>query len=1274
MKWLARLLLSLGGLYIVFWAFAALYFSYATSHKGLLESELSKTFKRDVSIRHVDTEWRGWTPRIRLSGLEVAGDTENLPALAFDSLSATIAPGSILRLWPQFTEFAVEKPQLEIVSLENGQIQVAGVPISSDNRSRVGSQRLLSWLMDQHGGVWHDGLIVWRREGGGERRYENISFLYQRTEQTRTIEAAVVTDKGPLAFTATAQGNVLADSEWDASLEVLGEDGQRLLKSQDLSLTVEDGQGRVQLKTLDVERIRDFVRLAGLASAAGWLIEAEVDGRLHDVEFEFSGPLLNVDSWALKASASNVGFKSARSAPAMNNLSGELQASSEGGLFKFATENAQFTWSRWFDRSFPVTRASGEVTWNIDARGDITVSLTDGELHDATASIGSINARGRLDSSRGRVRSFGELFKVDSVADLSFEDGEVVSVPSDALPGPLTVNATAQFEFSDMSRLSDYLPNDKRIGLFRSWASKAFVAGQVSNGRISYNGEVSRNAFRVGKAQLDATAQFDNVTVDYGAQRNWPAVKNARGSASLRNELLTITPEEVWLNGDPVTDSQLQISNLLQRDRLLMVEGKTSTSLVKGMDFLFKGPLILPKNRLDVLPIIAKKGRVDIETAVEIPLNSLNDARVSGRAQIRNGRGLLPEGIPIDKLSATVDFTEKSVSSNNIKARFLGGETRGKLETVKEAQPPVMKLSADGIANMRTLEPWIGEHMLTWFEGTAPWQGELLIDGGKIDIKGVSNLEGVAINAPAPLSKKASDSARMSLSMTVGGNAVQQALSINYQDNMAVRFKANKRRRGNRSSQPSLFDNSMISIGSGSRIALKPGVNFLIQEDQINLDDWLSAIIDLASYKPKKPGNNTDFLDAMRSVELRTRNPILLGRRFGPMAMSIDSVDGSNWSGRVEGENIQGDLSLSPRSNIGKYDFKLKRLELPEAPKSAAPPEPVDYGLRPQGYPQISMQVETFRASGKNLGRLLFVGAPVDQEWVVDTFTLKHNGIGTVARGKWVNDKGSGSISSFDFATVIDEAEGALTELDFDGIIKKGEGSIEGNMNWIGAPHEFDYARLNGEFDLRLNDGELVQVEPGSGKLLGLLNFNAIARRLVFDFRDVFASGLQFDRMRYTGVLADGEAIFKEAYILTPAVFVRMEGKLDLDKELIDLEVHLSPELGGNLALLSALANPTAGAVVFITQRLFKDEMRESNFRSYRARGTWKDFEMVEIEESGTNEPVSGDVSDADVRAKTLAAIELNKKPDAASNNNRSRKSRADDARQTPQANDRKRD
>jgi uncharacterized protein YhdP len=185
--------------------------------------------------------------------------------------------------------------------------------------------------------------------------------------------------------------------------------------------------------------------------------------------------------------------------------------------------------------------------------------------------------------------------------------------------------------------------------------------------------------------------------------------------------------------------------------------------------------------------------------------------------------------------------------------------------------------------------------------------------------------------------------------------------------------------------------------------------------------------------------------------------------------------------------------------------------------------------------------------------------------------------------------------------------------MDFDGFVRKGKGSVTGELRWIGAPQEFDYSRLNGRFDASIREGELVKVEPGGGKLLGLLNFNAIARRLVFDFRDVFASGLQFDRMRYAGVLADGEVIFTDAFIFSPAVFVRMEGKLDLDKELVDMEVHIAPELGGNIALLSALANPTAGAVVFITQRLFKDEMRNSSFKSYRALGTWEDFEMLEI-------------------------------------------------------------
>ena len=195
-----------------------------------------------------------------------------------------------------------------------------------------------------------------------------------------------------------------------------------------------------------------------------------------------------------------------------------------------------------------------------------------------------------------------------------------------------------------------------------------------------------------------------------------------------------------------------------------------------------------------------------------------------------------------------------------------------------------------------------------------------------------------------------------------------------------------------------------------------------------------------------------------------------------------------------------------------------------------------------------------------------------------------------------VNTAQEGSISRLKFETVIDEAGGALDDLNFEGIIRKGKGSVVGTLNWIGAPHEFDYARLNGDFNAFVTDGELVQVEPGGGKIVGLLNMNAILRRLVFDFSDVVATGLRFDRMRFAGVLADGDAVVQDAFVLSPAVFVTMEGKVNLDQELIDMEIHVSPELGGNIALLSALANPAAGAVVFLTQQLFKDDLRPVSY------------------------------------------------------------------------------
>ena len=413
-----------------------------------MESNLSSVFKRTVTIQQVRTAWRGLSPIIQINGFKVAGDSDNQAALAFKSLSAELSPFSILRFWPQLTEFAVEQPSLEIVSLPGNKLQIAGFTLKSNSSSGINPKRLLSWLLQHKSAVWLNGEITWRRLNGEQQHYSELSFIYQRQGENRQLSAATLTPKGPFAFRAQANGDVLEAENWDASLEVLGDRGQRLLAPEDLSLVVKNGKGSLQLKTMDVQRIRDFLLITGLGEAAGWILDAQLSGRLHDVRFDFSGPLLEFSDWSLAALASKVGFIATETTPGMSNLAGKVNASAIGGTFEFAANDTVFDWPRWFDRKLQIDQSSGQFHWSSAANGEIEIVLADGLFEDAVTRIWNVNASCTIDQRSRSVSNLAQLFKVESVADLSFEKGKVVEQKTQSGNSlrPLHLDAGAQFE------------------------------------------------------------------------------------------------------------------------------------------------------------------------------------------------------------------------------------------------------------------------------------------------------------------------------------------------------------------------------------------------------------------------------------------------------------------------------------------------------------------------------------------------------------------------------------------------------------------------------------------------------------------------------------------------------------------------------------------------------------------------------------------------------------------------------------------------------------
>lgn len=1197
-------------LYCLFWAVLAVYFSYIDWHKGAFEEYLGRYFKASVKIDSLETSWNGISPYVVVSGLKVEGDQVDQVAFAFSSLQAQLDPWSIIKFWPKFTEFSVSNPVVDIEILSSNRIKIAGLELGSGRASLFSPKKALSWFLDQENMAWSNGQVILRRPNADQQDFGGISFTFDREYEDRHVRAEFASDAGDiLAFKMHLQGDLLASADWGASLEVVDDADQSLLRSESFILKVESGEGALKLKTLSLQSIRDIIQLTGLSQYAQWLYTADITGRLHDMELDFSGPLFDIDDWELKASASAVGFKTTGMVPAMNNLAGQVTVSQGKGQFLFSTQEATFEWGLWFDSPFDIKKASGDFGWKISVNGDVEIALRDGQFQDKNCSLSNINATARLNQKTREIKNLADWFKVESVAELNYENSKVIE-PNVGSLLPLDIDFSADFQFNDMGILGGYLPKRDNLSLFRQWWDKAFLSGAVSNGKVTFQGVPTLDALYSGESTLKVDADFDNVAIDYGYQQSWPKISKSRGVLMLRNDLLTIRSNDSYLGRDKVDQVNVSIDSLFKPNLKLSINGKLTQSLDSVMEFIFKGPLIAKNKRPAVAPLRAEQGLVDLELFIVVPLKNVRETTVQGLATIKNGTVYLPGRVPVTKLSSTVRFTERSVTADKITAQFLGGKTQATLKTVKPAQPPVMKITASGNGLMAALKPWLGEHVLTLVSGVAPWQGSVVIDGGAINIDGQSNLFGVQVDAPAPLQKGSEEKRNMSFSMKLGNQ--RPAVSLRYSDVMALDMQAE-------ANDGSLFERSLIRVGGDSITGATPylaqGVNFDFQQDNINLDDWLNTIIQLAQYESSS-NSETDrsFLDAMRSIKIQAQSPVMLSRDFGALDMSLLSLNGVYWIAKINGENASGTMQLEPSKNI--YAFDMTHLNLgPEIDRGSAP-TPIDYSLTPDTYPNLSLFVKDFQVDSKKFGRLAFIGKAGVDAWTISTFEMERNGLKTTGKGGWVNSVAQGSMTSFDFQTEIGQAEHAMGDFSLDGFIKKGSGSMSANINWVGAPHEFDYSRLNGEFDLRINDGELVKVEPGGGKLLGLLNFNAVARRLTLDFRDVFATGLTFDRMLYTGLLADGKILMREAYIFTPAVFVRMEGQIDLSKETIDMEVHMSPELGGNIALLSALANPAAGAVVFITQRLFKEQLRDSSFTSYRALGTWEDFEVEQFDSS----------------------------------------------------------
>jgi uncharacterized protein YhdP len=133
----------------------------------------------------------------------------------------------------------------------------------------------------------------------------------------------------------------------------------------------------------------------------------------------------------------------------------------------------------------------------------------------------------------------------------------------------------------------------------------------------------------------------------------------------------------------------------------------------------------------------------------------------------------------------------------------------------------------------------------------------------------------------------------------------------------------------------------------------------------------------------------------------------------------------------------------------------------------------------------------------------------------------------------------------------------------------------------------------------------LLDVEPGAGRVLGLMSFAALPRRLALDFRDVFNKGFVFDEITADFLIADGNAYTDNLKLTGPVADIGLVGRTGLRDRDYRQQAVVTTGPGKMLPTVGLLGGPGVAAALLIFTRIFKKPLEGIGRASYCVTGSW---------------------------------------------------------------------
>lgn len=904
------------------------------------------------------------------------------------------------------------------------------------------------------------------------------------------------------------------------------------------------------------------------------------DGHLTKFGFALLQPPEGEARWHVGGVVARYSSKPWRSVPGLTGLRLSFDGNQSGGWLRLNSSDFSVEFPHLFRQPLNAKRLAGSFQWRFDTHTGLHLNTNRVEMHNEDVQT---------------------LSRIKLDVPLSGTD--------------LFVDMQSDFWNGDGSRKSDYLPVGIMPDALVRWLDRSVVSGHVNAGSFLLYGPLKEFPFREQQGRFEVWFGVEDLVLDY--MPGWPRIEQGVAEAFFVNNSLQVSLQDGLLLGNRLRNAQALIREL-KGATPVEIKAEVKGPFKEMLALLSETPL---KERFaPFVEAVEVGGEASTQINLAIPLKKSDRLKVDGKLTLQEANMLIKlANLNVRGINGKLTFDEKQISANNLKAELMG-------HPVSVDITP--KLTKDGrwtrITTQLGVTPQeIRQQFPDWW--LPPMQGEAK---GKVTLEiahqpsrvpvrlhAVSNLRGLAVNLPAPMYKRAAVNKSMDLSVDFLSDR-RADLRLRYGKDVQTQVRVPARPQ----------DALMVAIGFSHEPELPKsgsGYRFVGSLDKLNGDQWIEWL-----------GRNAGDGDGATPIEIDLQVDRL---RIGGIEALETHFTVRNYADgyrvEVESETAQGMIqvpgNLQQLPLLGRFDYiklNLDELSGTIGDTNETSAAPLDFD--PRELPALDISVDALYLNDLCLGQSRLAWQKMKDGITISQLSVLGDNLNLTGQGYWRLDEKKGHLSALNLKSHFASLGELQQELGMASGIEGAPTDIEAELYWPSSPLEIGAEKLYGSMWLKVGKGQVKDVDPGVGRLIGLFSLNALGKRLALDFRDFFSEGLFFDAIGGNFTIHDGVAATQDLTMQSSSALIEFSGETGLVSRTYDQKVVVTPHLSATLPLVGAMAiDPGIFLALAVTQKLLGGKFDKIVQRTYQVTGSWDAPEFKQIGKGPvTEEAAAGDM------------------------------------------------